>query len=67
MGKCAETVRRKRKCHNCGATEMEKGENQDGKEEANKSKQSIFSLITGQSNCFLKCHPKKALAKQRDV
>lgn len=43
MGKCAETVRRKRKCHNCGATEMEKAKNRDGKEEANKSRQSIFS------------------------
>lgn len=43
MGKCAEAVKRKRKCHNCGATEMEKAKNQDEKEEANQSRPRIFS------------------------
>lgn len=41
MGKCIETMRRKRK-RNCGETEMEKAKNQDEKEEAKKSRKSIF-------------------------
>lgn len=38
MGKCTETMGRKRKCRNCGETEMENAKNQDEKEEANKSR-----------------------------
>lgn len=44
MGKCTEPMRRKRKCHNCGETEMEKDKNQDGKKRQTKAEKAFFFL-----------------------